>query len=119
MRPSSPRLLNVGFDPPLLNTRTLLLRAAGYSVDSADSLENAVSRLRTGSFALVILCHSIPEHDRQHLIAHLRAQPSSARVLFIASNTASAPEPLADLTIGNHPITLLSTLEKELSQISP
>jgi len=66
-------VLAVGFDLSLMRTRTLVLQSAGYIVESASSLKEAVDRFQAGDFDLVLLCHSIPMKDRDHLTCLIRA----------------------------------------------
>jgi len=53
-------ILAVGQDNLLLNTRSSILRTAGYVVESVMSLTQALNQFLTGDFDLVLLCHSIP-----------------------------------------------------------
>jgi CheY-like chemotaxis protein len=114
---SATLVLNVGRDSPLLDTRAMLLRSAGYIVESTPSMADAIHRFRTGDFDLVILCHSIPEQDRQRLIDLIREEGSSTPVIFISS-TAAPPTPrFAVLSVDNHhPAALLSAIRELLSQ---
>ena len=56
-------ILNVGQDPSLLETRSALLRAAGYIVESVLSIRESISHFQAGDFDLVVLCHTIPQKD--------------------------------------------------------
>ena len=58
-------VLSIGFDPSLLETRSLVLQSAGYMVESASSLKEAVNRFQSGDFDLVLLCRSVPRKDRR------------------------------------------------------
>jgi CheY-like chemotaxis protein len=66
-------VLAVGFDLSLMRTRTLVLQSAGYIVESASTLKEAVDRFQAGDFDLVLLCHSIPMKDRDRLTCLIRA----------------------------------------------
>jgi CheY-like chemotaxis protein len=112
---SSALLLNVGYDQALLSTRTLVLRSAGYIVESAVSIEEAFQRFRTGDFDLVILCHSIPEEARQRLIQQIRDYGSATPVVFIAAN-AAAGDRFADFSVDSLPRSLLRTIDAVLSE---
>jgi CheY-like chemotaxis protein len=79
-------ILAVGFDPSLMRTRSLVLQSAGYIVESASSLKEAVTRFRGGDFDLVLLCHSIPMKDRDQLTCLIRATGSLTPVVSIARN---------------------------------
>src|ERR1022692_269369 len=70
-------ILSVGLDSALLGNRSLVLHSAGYMVVSTYSLKEAVDRFLGGDFDLVILCHSIPRKDRNHLACLIRASGSA------------------------------------------
>jgi DNA-binding response OmpR family regulator len=57
-------VLSVGPNASLLETRNIVLRSAGYLVESASSMNEAVHRFLAGDFDLVILCHSVPIRER-------------------------------------------------------
>jgi len=107
--------LNVGKDQVLLKTRSLLLRSAGYDVESAFSIEDAIHRLRTTSIDLVLLCHSIPAEERQGMIRLIRDNAPSTPIVFVSAYVASADES-ADLSIDRGPDGLLSALHELLSK---
>lgn len=69
-------VLAVGRDSVLLETRSQVLQAAGYTVIPERSLKKAVARFREGDFDLVLLCHSIPAQDRERLTLLLREHTS-------------------------------------------
>jgi CheY-like chemotaxis protein len=77
-------VLAVGFDQSLLRLRTLVLQCAGYHVESASSLKEAVDRFQSGDFDLVLLCHSVPRKDRYRLTSFLRSSGSRTPIVSIA-----------------------------------
>jgi DNA-binding response OmpR family regulator len=66
-------VLAEGFDLSLMRTRTLVLRSAGYIVETASTLKKAVDRFQATDFDPVLLCHSIPMKDRDRLTCLIRA----------------------------------------------
>src|SRR5258705_7523898 len=76
-------VLSVGFDPSLLRPRTLVLQSAGYLVESASSLKEAVDRFQSGDFDLVLLFHSVPRKDRYRLTSVLRSSGSRIPIISI------------------------------------
>ena len=65
--------LHVCYDQMLTNTRQLLFQGAGYGVVSSYDLQGAIETC-TGyqSFDLLILCHSVPQADKQRIIGAFR-----------------------------------------------
>ena len=103
-------LLNVGQEPWLLHTRELLLRSAGYIVESAHSVEDAIHRFRAGDFDLVILCHSVPAEERQRLVCLIRDHGSSTPVIFVAAGARGS----SVQGIPSDPVGLLNAVKQTL-----
>ena len=95
-------VLAVGFDSSLMTTRTLVLQSAGYVVIRASSLEEAVDHFRAGDFDLVLLCHSAPAADREHLTRLIRASGSSIPIVSIARSHGEC-DPFANATLEDGP----------------
>lgn len=110
-------ILSVGCDPSLLSTRSLLLQSAGYAVESASSVEDAIRRFRQGDFDLVILCHSLPEKERQRLIVLIRDYGSTIPLLLIAA--ASAGDVETSSSSESAPAMVLSRVHEVLQQYRP
>lgn len=91
-------ILNAGQDPMLLETRRIILRAAGYIVKLAWSVKRAVIHFLAGDFDGVILCHSIPAKDRDRLACLIRTSGSLTPVIAV-SESPSRCDSFADATI--------------------
>ncbi len=107
-------ILNVGQDPVLLETRSLVLCAGGYTVESC-SIGEAINRFRAADFDLVVLCHSVPQRDREHLICLIRDCGCSTPVLFVAASSADCPDRLANASSRSNPQELLQSIGNVLS----
>src|SRR5580692_7168759 len=103
-------VLAVGFDLSLMRTRNLVLQSAGYIVESASSLREAVDRFQTGDFDLVLLCHSIPTKDRDHLTCLIRATGSLTPVVSIARNLGECAA-FVNATLEDGPNKFLAGIE--------
>ena len=106
-------VLAVGRDAVLLETRSHVLQAAGFTVIPELSLKNAVAKFREGDFDLVLLCHSIPAHDREGLARLLRDHASRTPIVSV-SCSESALDSFADATLGNDPSELILVLRELL-----
>jgi CheY-like chemotaxis protein len=96
-------VLSVGSDPMLLDTRNLLMQAAGYIVVSVNSLKEAFPLFQDGDFDLVILCHTLPQQDRERLTSLIRA--SGSRVpIHAVSVGASQCDVFAAATLEKTPV---------------
>ena len=106
-------VLSIGFDPSLLETRSLVLQSAGYMVESASSLKEAVNRFQSGDFDLVLLCHSVPRKDRDHLTSLIRASGSRIPIVSIAGNLGER-DAFANATLEDGPNNLLAGIRDVL-----
>jgi CheY-like chemotaxis protein len=79
-------VLSLGLDPVLLQTRSEVLRAAGYLVHTATSTDAAIQMLVSGDLDLVVICHSLPARERSRVIAAIKAAKPSAKVLVVRTN---------------------------------
>ncbi|HKU28443.1 MAG TPA: hypothetical protein VJQ54_23445, partial [Candidatus Sulfotelmatobacter sp.] len=113
---SSTLILNVGNDAALLRSRTLLLQSRAYTVVSAYSIDDAMSRFREGDFDLVVLCHSIAPDETKQLICRVRDSGSATPVICVAAFSQSHPDPFATLTIGNSPDELFRAIDVALQR---
>src|SRR5580704_13088927 len=108
-------VLAVGFDLSLMRTRTLVLRSAGYIVETASTLKEAVDRFQAGDFDLVLLCHSIPMKDRDRLTCLIRATGALTPVVSIARNHGECPE-FVNATLEDGPNKFLDSIGVELGK---
>lgn len=108
-------ILTVGFDLSLMRARSLVLQSAGYIVESASSLKEAVDLFLAGDFDLVLLCHSIPTKDRDHLTCLIRAKGSLTPVVSIARNLGEYAA-FVNATLEDGPNKFLAGVGEELSK---
>ena len=108
-------VLAVGLDPSLLETRSLVLQSAGYMVESASSVKEAVDRFQSGDFDLVLLCHSVPIKDRDHLTSLIRAFGSRTPIVSIAENLGEC-DAFANATLEDGPNTFLAGIRDVLAK---
>jgi CheY-like chemotaxis protein len=106
-------VLAVGTDPSLLKTRSLLLQSAGYMVESASSIKEAVDRFQSGDFDLVLLCHSVPRNDRDRLTGLIRASGSRTPIVSIAGNLGEC-DAFATATLEDGPSNFLAGIKNVL-----
>ena len=107
-------VLAVGHDPLLLKTRGQVLQAAGYVVVSTHSLKDAMAKFLHGDFDLVILCHSLPVEQREHLTYFIREQTSLTPIISISPNWGQH-DLFTDVTIDNDPNELVRGLREVLN----
>jgi DNA-binding response OmpR family regulator len=105
----------VGQDRVLTETRSQVLRMAGYTVVSAFTLQQAMDEFVQGDFDLVLLCHSIPQDARELLVDALRKHTSRTPIISVASFDGQF-DGFADGTIRNDPRLLVAGLRNILHQ---
>src|SRR4029453_10075761 len=87
-----PRILVVEDDRATRHLLTGLLKAANFSVATAQDGANALRRLKTQSFDLMLLDIWMPRMTGLELLARLRDEPARPEVVLMTS--ADAPETL-------------------------
>src|SRR6476646_8316679 len=108
-------VLMVGRDRLLAETRSQVLRTAGYIVVPAFNPRQAIDEFLRGDFDLVLLCHSIPADTRERLVSALRERTSRTPIVSVASFYGQF-DGFADATIENDPYLLINSLREVLHQ---
>jgi len=109
-----PRILSISYDAALLDTRRMLLQAAGYEVTSAVGFAEALE-LCDGDFDLVIMGHSIPGKDKRAIVKELREHGCVAPVVsLLRIGEKSIPEASHTADPGD-PQGMLETISQILS----
>jgi CheY-like chemotaxis protein len=104
-------VLMVGRDRVLVETRSQVLRTAGYIVVLAFNPRHAIDEFVKGDFDLVLLCHSIPCDARERLASVLREHTSRTPIVSVASFDGQFDD-FADATIENDPNLLIAGLRE-------
>ena len=88
--PAGPRILVADAEAHVLDLLVELLRGMGYRVDTAESADGALAKVRAGVYDALIADYALPHLSGKALLDILRAEkPSLARrVIFLASDTA-------------------------------
>jgi DNA-binding response OmpR family regulator len=103
----------VGRDRVLVETRSQVLRTAGYTVVPAFTPRQAVDEFVRGDFDLILLCHSIPGDARERLASVIREHTSRTPIISVASFDGQFDD-FADATIENDPNSLIDSLREVL-----
>src|SRR5690348_3227122 len=106
-------ILMVGRDRILVETRSQVLRAAGYSVVATFTPRQAIDEFVKGDFDLVLLCHSISGDGRERLVKVLREYTSRTPIISVAAFSGQF-DGFADGTIESDPSLLLAGLREVL-----
>jgi CheY-like chemotaxis protein len=77
------RILSIEYNAPVLETRNVLLRSAGYEITSASTFYQALERLQENRFDLVLVGRSIPGVQLRGFLelAQLKAPATRTMVL--------------------------------------
>jgi len=113
-----PHILSVGSDLILMSSRTLILRKAGYEVDDARTVKQAISLLGADSIEVMLICHTIGKEDQQLLISTARQKKRLMPILCLrAINFESVPATCR--AVDNDPEDLLYALRQAVRATSP
>lgn len=99
-------ILSVGYERTLMASRSMVLRSAGYEVEEAHSLAQALSRVDADVVDLVIICHTLSEREQQELIAAARRKRRLLPLLCITTLESACPVTGCS-TVTNSPLELL------------
>src|SRR5690242_20315685 len=111
----TPRILSISYDGSLLRTREMMLQLAGYDVTSAEGFAAAVE-LCTGEFDLIVMGHSIPQKDKQAIVAALHAHGCDAPLLSLLRHGEHKIPEAAHSADPHSPQDLLDAVKWMLSQ---
>ena len=90
------RILSISYDEPLLVTREMMLKQAGFAVTSALGFTDAIEKCNSG-FDLFMIGHSIPIKDKAAIVAVIRKH-SRSPILSIRRHGFN-PLPQVDLSV--------------------
>jgi DNA-binding NtrC family response regulator len=108
-------VLAVGLGPSLLATQSTEWKSAGYIVQSASSIREAISHFKAGDFDLVLLGNSISAENGERLTSLIRASGAQTPVVLIESHSANFNS-LADATLKNDSSEILTGLRELLER---
>ena len=110
---SSITILSAGRDRALLYTRNRVMEEAGYIVTSAITPAEITDFCFRGDFDLVILCHSIPQEERERIARLVRMHTPSTPVIVLADMPTRKYD-FGDLTVHSEAANLLSCIPEAL-----
>ena len=107
-----PRLhiLSVGYERKWMESRTQILRSAGYRVDEVNNLKAALALAESDSVDMLVICDSVPRPEQQWLIARVRERRRMLPILCIGDYPYVSA---ADCCLGveNTPVALLNAVK--------
>jgi DNA-binding response OmpR family regulator len=77
------RILHIGFDCVLSDTRRMLLEQRGYLVASVFGKEEAAALLLSEGLDLIMVCHSAKKPNRREIVRECRTCAPSTPVLAL------------------------------------
>ena len=89
-----PKVLTVSRDKLLVNIRQNILSRVGYTVTAAENATEALVKLASQSFDLLILCHTLPNRDK-----NLLKSKSKAKHIPVLSITDPDHKPKSDAEV--------------------
>jgi CheY-like chemotaxis protein len=104
-------VLVVGKDPVLLETRSRVLRLAGFTVVPAPCPELAVVQFLQGDFDLVLLCHTIPQEERRRLCRSFHQHTPRTPIVSVACCSGQR-DTFVDATVESGPAELIAGLNE-------
>jgi len=93
-------VLAVGVEPSLLATQSTEWKSAGYIVQSAYSIREAIGHFKAGDFDLVLLGNSISPENKERLTFLIRASGAKTPVVLLENGSTNF-DSLAEATLKN------------------
>jgi len=106
-------VLAVGVEPSLLATQSTAWKSAGYIVQSADSIREAINHFKAGDFDLVLLGNSISPENKERLTFLIHASGAQTPVVLMENGSTNF-DSLADATLKNDSNEILAGLRELL-----
>ena len=112
------RVLSVGPVSQILVTRNEVLRKAGFLVETSIDLNQALRLFLEEDFDGALLCHTIPNRDKERLVRLLKQEKPMTPVAVMIDGVDA---PYADLEINSldGPERLLSQLAELIARSQP
>ncbi len=111
-------VLAIGLDSTLLKTQSSFWKTAGYIVNVAGCIREAIDHFKAGDFDLVLLGNSIPADNRQRLTSLIRSLGSNVPVAFIAESSGDSDR-FADATLRTEPKAMLAGMRELVARRRP
>jgi CheY-like chemotaxis protein len=113
-----PHVLSVGNNPTLMSSRTLILRAAGYRVKEAHTVDKAINLVAEDFIDAVLICHTVPREDQQVLISAARRKRPLMPILCLRSYAYESVAKTC-IAVDNDPEALLNAVRKAITTPGP
>ena len=112
----SPHIVSFSHDPLLGMTRASVL-ATRFETVSVSSLEELEAVSQSDEVAIVVLCHTVPEQERQRAIELARSSRPPKRVVVLAGGAMLSPVVNDGIAcVGARPEQLLGAVFSALTQ---
>ena len=108
-------VLAVGLEPSLLATQSKEWKSAGYILQSAGSIREAINHFRVGDFDLVLLGNPISAENRERLTLLICATGAQTPVVLMENRSADL-DSLADPMLKIDSCEILTGLGKLLGR---
>ena len=108
-------ILSAGYDHLLMQSRSMLLRHAGFVVDEAYNPLGILGVIKTDSVDAVILCHTIPQGEQRWLISSMRKERRLLPIICIKESAFDSPQD-GCLIASNEPEDLLAAIRSAIQR---
>ena|ERR1700760_3360168 len=96
---SNARVLVISRDEMVLRTRVMIL-GAFFQVEGAGRVGEAIARLKTHNFDLIVLCHSMSPDDCERIVMLAHEQDPRPQILATTASSRAGVQPWADKQLG-------------------
>ena len=107
-------LLLAGYEHSLMQSRSIMLRRAGFVVDQAYNLNAVLGLVKADTIDAVLLCHTIPRDEQLSLISSLRELRRQLPIVCIKLHEGDLPQPECVMS-ESEPVELIAAICKALA----
>ena len=104
------RIVSVSYERKLMELRSQVLRLAGYKVDEARTLDEALRQIQADVVDLLLICDSIPRPEQRWLTSQVHEKRRLLPILCIG-NQAYVSSANGCVGIENTPASLLDAVK--------
>jgi len=119
--PSSGTVLIYGHDPLLLQTRSRILKQAGYTVWTAEVLDEVKAIIGANAVVVLIICQTLPDEEGEAVIklAHQLRPEMKTLVMSLARQRLLKTSREIPFNVSRGPRNLLETIQKLMPEPRP
>jgi DNA-binding NtrC family response regulator len=109
------RILAFGYDRMLVGLRSSVLRMSGYEVEETFTLAEASELAQSDLIDALVICHSVPEVEREKLVASVRKKRTLMPIICVRGYQFDAA-PGTCVSVDNSPTEMVKAVKHAIRE---